>query len=205
MDLNNEEERQQYEDDDYISPSQASKLVNVARSTINYWIRNYGLKTKKSPGGRYKILYSDFKAFLKFNGKNQGVKIRRNSSKYKIAVIDSAKIYQDNYNNWLGEQYQVKIINDISKGLKSLKRFMPHIIIFEVVLDNNIDGFKILEDIKNEISLSSSIVFIISKKYDEEDVVHGFELGVRDYVKKPVGKNELKARINNILRNIIDM
>ncbi len=202
MDLNKEEEKQ-YEDDDYISPSQASKLVNVARTTINYWIRNYGLKTKKSPGGRYKILYSDFKAFLKFNSKNQGVKIRRSTAKYKIAIIDSAKSYQDNYSSWLSDEYEVRVINNISKGLRNLKRFKPNIIIFEVALENNADGFKVLEDIKNEISLGSSIVFVISKKYDEEDVVRGFELGVRDYVKKPIGKNELKARIKNILRNII--
>lgn len=202
---NSEEDEKQYEDDDYISPAEASAVINVARTTINYWIRKYGLKAKISPGGRYKILYKDFKSFLKFHGKNQGIKIKRHSSKYKIAIIDSVKSTRENYETWLSSEYQVKSINNIEKAIKDLKRFMPNIIIFEVMLDAKIDGFQLLEDIKNEISLSSAIVFIISKKYDEDDVVRGFELGARDYVKKPVGKNELKSRIRNILRNIIDM
>ena len=199
------EEPKQYEDDDYISPSEASAMINVARTTVNYWIRKYGLKAKTSPGGRYKILYGDFKAFLKFHSKNQGIKIKRHNSKYKIAIIDTAKNTRDNYETWLSNEYQIKSINNIERTIKDLKKFIPHIIIFEIMLDGKMDGFKLLEDIKNEILLSSSIVFIVSKKYDEEDVVRGFELGARDYVKKPVGKNELKARIKNILRNIIDI
>ncbi len=198
-------QKEQYEDEDYISPSQAAKVVNVSRTTINYWIRNYNLKAKTSPGGRYKILYKDFKVFLKFYGKNQGFRIKKYNPKYKIAIIEPSKHTRDNYENWLSDEYQVKSINNIEKTIKELKKFSPNIIILEILLDNDIDGFKLLEEIKNEISLSSSIVFVISKRYDESDVVKGFELGARDYVKKPISKGELQVRLKNILRNIIDL
>ncbi len=197
--------KEQYDDEDYISPSQAAKVINVSRTTINYWIRKYNLKAKTSPCGRYKILYKDFKVFLKFYGKNQGIRIKKHNPKYKIAIIEPSKNTRDNYEDWLSSEYTLKSINNIEKAIKELKKFIPNIIIFEIFLENDIDGFKLLEEIKNEISLSSSIVFIISKRYDESDVVRGFELGARDYVKKPIGKSELQVRLKNILRNIIDL
>ncbi len=196
---------EQFDDDDYISPSQAAKVVDVSRTTINYWIRNYNLKVKTSPGGRYKILYKDFKVFLKFHGKNQGIRIKKYNPKYKIAIIEPEKRIRDNYENWLSNEYRVKIINNIERSVKELKKFAPNIIIFEISLDNNLNGLKLLEEIKNEISLSSSIVFIISKRYDESDIIKGFELGARDYVRKPITKGELQVRLKNILRNIIDV
>lgn len=196
---------EQYEDEDYISPSQAAEVINVSRTTINYWIRKYNLKAKTSPGGRYKILYKDFKVFLKFYGKNQGIRIKKHNPKYKIAIIEPSKHTRENYENWLSDEYSVKSINNVAKPMKELKKFAPNIIIFEVLLDNHIDGFVLLDEIKNEISLNSAIVFIVSKRYDESDVVRGFELGARDYVKKPIGKSELQVRLKNILRNIIDL
>lgn len=199
------QQKEPYEDEDYISPSQAAKIVGVSRTTINYWIRKYNLKVKTSPGGRYKILYKDFKLFLRFYGKKQGIRIKKYNPKYKIAILEPSKNTRDNYEAWLSDEYTVKSINNIEKSIKELKKFVPNIIIFEIILDNDIDGFKLLEEIKNEIILNSSIVFIISKRYDESDIVRGFELGARDYVKKPIGKSELQVRLKNILRNIIDV
>ena len=41
-----------YDDEDLLSPSDAAKIVGVSRTTVNYWIRNYGLKAQVSPGRR---------------------------------------------------------------------------------------------------------------------------------------------------------
>ena len=52
-----------YDDDDMLSPIDAAKIVGVSRTTVNYWVRHYGLKADVTPGKRYKIRYADLKAF----------------------------------------------------------------------------------------------------------------------------------------------
>lgn len=196
-----------YDDDDLLSPSDAAKLVGVARTTVNYWIRNYGLKTQVTPGRRYKIKYSDFKLFLDFNqNKNRKEKkIKRRTIKYKIAILEPILVTRKNYIEWLKDDYDIICITDLAKPLRELKRIVPDIILMDINLIDDKVSFSTLEEIKKEMKLKNIPVIIITKNYSEDDVVSGLEKGACDYVKKPVGQNELKARIKNLLRFFIDI
>ena len=196
-----------YNDDDLLSPADAAKLVGVARTTVNYWIRYYGLKTQVTPGKRYKIKYSDFKLFLDFNkNKNRKEKkIKRGNLKYKIAILEPILVTRKNYIEWLKDDYDLICITDLAKPLRELKRIEPDIILMDVNLTEDKVSFSILEDIKREMKLRNVPIIIITKNYSEDDVVSGLEKGACDYVKKPVGQNELKARIKNLLRFFIDI
>lgn len=196
-----------YDDDDLLSPSDAAKLVGVARTTVNYWIRNYGLKTQVTPGRRYKIKYSDFKLFLDFNqNKNRKEKkIKRRTIKYKIAILEPILVTRKNYIEWLKDDYDIICITDLAKPLRELKRIVPDIILMDINLIDDKVSFSTLEEIKKEMKLKNIPIIIITKNYSEDDVVSGLEKGACDYVKKPVGQNELKARIKNLLRFFIDI
>ena len=196
-----------YDDDDLLSPSDAAKLVGVARTTVNYWIRNYGLKTQVTPGKRYKIKYSDFKLFLDFNqNKNRKEKkIKRRTIKYKIAILEPILVTRKNYIEWLKDDYDIICITDLAKPLRELKRIVPDIILMDINLIDDKVSFSTLEEIKKEMKLKNIPIIIITKNYSEDDVVSGLEKGACDYVKKPVGQNELKARIKNLLRFFIDI
>lgn len=196
-----------YDDDDLLSPSDAAKLVGVTRTTVNYWIRYYGLKTQVTPGRRYKIKYSDFKLFLDFNqNKNRKEKkIKRRTIKYKIAILEPILVTRKNYIEWLKDDYDIICITDLAKPLRELKRIVPDIILMDINLIDDKVSFSTLEEIKKEMKLKNIPVIIITKNYSEDDVVSGLEKGACDYVKKPVGQNELKARIKNLLRFFIDI
>ena len=196
-----------YDDDDLLSPSDAAKLVGVARTTVNYWIRYYGLKAQVTPGRRYKIKYSDFKLFLDFNqNKNRKEKkIKRRTIKYKIAILEPILVTRKNYIEWLKDDYDIICITDLAKPLRELKRIVPDIILMDVNLTDDKVSFSTLEEIKKEMKLKNIPIIIITKNYSEDDVVSGLEKGACDYVKKPVGQNELKARIKNLLRFFIDI
>ena len=194
-----------YDDDDLLSPIDAAKLVGVSRTTVNYWIRYYGLKADITPGKRYKIKYSDFKIFLAFNKKEKQMKLKRKTLRYKIAIIEPTLITRKNYIEWLKDDYDIVCVSNLIKPLKELKKISPDIILMDINLSEDKDYFYILDEIKGEIKLRNALIIIITKKYNEDDVVNGFERGACDYVKKPVGQNELKARIKNLLRFFIDI
>ncbi|PTY39594.1 response regulator [Brachyspira hampsonii] len=194
-----------YDDDDMLSPIDAAKIVGVSRTTVNYWVRHYGLKADVTPGKRYKIRYADLKAFLAFNNKEKRIKLKRKQSKYKIAIIEPMEITRKNYLEWLKDDYDVTCISNLASPLKELKKISPDVILMDINLSDDKDYFYIIDEIKKELSLRISLIIIITKRYNEDDVVNGLEKGACDYVKKPVGQNELKARIKNAIRFYVDV
>ena len=194
-----------YEDDDLLSPIDVSKILGVSRTTVNYWVRHYGLKADLTPGKRYKIRYADLKVFLAFNKREKRVKLKRKVSKYKIAIIEPIEITRKNYLQWLKNDYEVSIVSNLTNPLNELKKILPDIILMDINLSDDKDYFYLLDEIKKEISLRMALIIIITKKYNEDDVVNGLEKGACDYVQKPVGQNELNARIRNALRFYIDI
>ena len=104
-----------YDDDDLLSPIDAAKLVGVSRTTVNYWIRYYGLKADITPGKRYKIKYSDFKIFLAFNKKEKQMKLKRKTLRYKIAIIEPTLITRKNYIEWLKDDYDIVCVSNLIK------------------------------------------------------------------------------------------
>lgn len=201
--MNNEEII--FEDEDFLSTIEAAKVVGVSRTTINYWIINYGLKADVTPGKRYRIRYIDLKIFLALNKRDKRIKLKRKSSKYKIAIIEPTVITRKNYIEWLKGDYDIECISNLIKPLRELKKISPDIILMDINLSEDKDYFYIIDEIKKEIKLRTALIIIITKKYNEDDVVSGLEKGACDYVKKPVGQNELKARIKNLLRFFIDI
>ncbi|TXJ35665.1 response regulator [Brachyspira aalborgi] len=201
--MNNEEII--FEDEDFLSTIEAAKVVGVSRTTINYWIINYGLKADVTPGKRYRIRYIDLKIFLALNKRDKRIKLKRKSSKYKIAIIEPTVITRKNYIEWLKGDYDIECVSNLIKPLRELKKISPDIILMDINLSEDKDYFHIIDEIKKEIKLRTALIIIITKKYNEDDVVSGLEKGACDYVKKPVGQNELKARIKNLLRFFIDI
>lgn len=194
-----------FEDEDFLSTIEAAKVVGVSRTTINYWIINYGLKADVTPGKRYRIRYIDLKIFLALNKRDKRIKLKRKSSKYKIAIIEPTVITRKNYIEWLKGDYDIECVSNLIKPLRELKKISPDIILMDINLSEDKDYFYIIDEIKKEIKLRTALIIIITKKYNEDDVVSGLEKGACDYVKKPVGQNELKARIKNLLRFFIDI
>lgn len=201
--MNNEEII--FEDEDFLLTIEAAKVVGVSRTTINYWIINYGLKADVTPGKRYRIRYIDLKIFLALNKRDKRIKLKRKSSKYKIAIIEPTVITKKNYIEWLKGDYDIECVSNLIKPLRELKKISPDIILMDINLSEDKDYFYIIDEIKKEIKLRTALIIIITKKYNEDDVVSGLEKGACDYVKKPVGQNELKARIKNLLRFFIDI
>lgn len=194
-----------YDDDDMLSPIDAAKIVGVSRTTVNYWIRHYGLKADVTPGKRYKIRYADLKVFLAFNKKEKRMRLKRKQSKYKLAIIEPIEITRKNYFEWLKDDYDTVCVSNLTGPLKELKKISPDIILMDINLSEDKDYFYLLDEIKKEVSLRTALIIIITKRYNEDDVVNGLEKGACDYVKKPVGQNELKARIKNSIRFYVDV
>ena len=108
---------------------------------------------------------------------------------YKIADIISSRLKE--------EKYTVDTSLDGEEGLYNALTGIYDLILLDVMLPK-VDGFEILKKIKEE-QISSKVIMLTAKGM-LEDKLHGFNIGVDDYITKPFGTAELLARVRAALR-----
>jgi len=84
-------------------------------------------------------------------------------------------------------------------GLSALQRWAeekPDLIVLEVNLPK-MDGFTVCQRIRRE---SETPIIMLTVRNEDDDVVHGLELGADDYITKPFSPRQLVARANAVLR-----
>lgn len=65
------------------------------------------------------------------------------------------------------------------------------------VMMPGLDGWELLEEIRRD---SDNPVIMLTARRDEEDRLHGFELGTDDYITKPFSSRELLMRVKALLK-----
>ena len=91
--------------------------------------------------------------------------------------------------------YEVEEAADGMEALEKLKNGRFDIAVMDVMMPD-LDGFSVCREMKKFTDVP---VLMLSARGEEYDRIHGFELGVDDYVVKPFSPRELMMRINVII------
>lgn len=94
--------------------------------------------------------------------------------------------------------YVVTTSEDGLDALSKIEVSAPDLVLTDTRL-SGIDGFELARRMKDRPELSTIPVVFLSSRKSVEDKVRGFELGVEDYLTKPIFVRELIARINMLL------
>jgi len=94
------------------------------------------------------------------------------------------------------EGFEILHLTKGENALLVIDDFKPNIILLDVNLQSNINGFEIAKKIR--LSNNLPIIFTTSRTLSE-DLVIGFSIGNVDYLKKPFGMRELTLRIQELL------
>ena len=126
------------------------------------------------------------------------------NSPTKILIVDDepdiVEILKYNLNN---EGYDVKSANNGLKAIEKAKKFIPDIILLDVMMPGQ-NGYDLTKEIKKD---SKVPIILLTAKGEVENRIKGLELGADDYLGKPFEPKELLLRIKNILtkKNKIDL
>ena len=93
--------------------------------------------------------------------------------------------------------FRVLIARDGDAGLELVRRERPRMVILDVGLPGERDGFEVCRVLRAE---GDCPVLFLTARDDEIDRVLGLELGADDYVTKPFSPRELVARVRAVLR-----
>ncbi len=94
------------------------------------------------------------------------------------------------------EGHEVLEAHDGSEAVEIFQKMQPDIIIMDVMMPG-LDGFSAVREIRKTSDIP---VLILSARGEEYDRIHGFELGIDDYVVKPFSSKEIMMRVNAILK-----
>ncbi|MCB0118888.1 MAG: response regulator transcription factor [Anaerolineales bacterium] len=85
-------------------------------------------------------------------------------------------------------------------GLKKSYEIHPDLVILDIMMPG-LSGFDVCTRLRE---MSSVPVLMLTARTNENDMLHGFSVGVDDFVKKPFNKNEFEARVRALLRRSND-
>jgi len=100
----------------------------------------------------------------------------------------------------LSEKYYCSTAFDGLEALEKVKTTDFDLITSDIMMPI-IDGFEFRQLLNKENTYKNIPFILISAKTLEEDKIKGFQLGIDDYIVKPFNKNELIARVDNLIEN----
>ncbi len=112
-----------------------------------------------------------------------------------LIVDDEVKIREMIKKYAVYEGYQVFEAGDGFKAVAMVKDNDYDLIVMDVMMPG-LDGFSAVRDIRK---IKNIPVIMLSARGEEYDRIHGFEVGVDDYVVKPFSVKELMMRISAVL------
>ena len=95
-----------------------------------------------------------------------------------------------------GSEFTLQEAKDGHSGLAAAATFRPDVILLDLGLPD-IDGIEVINNIRE---WSSVPIIVLSVREREDDKVAALDAGADDYLTKPFGVSELKARIRAALR-----
>lgn len=118
----------------------------------------------------------------------------------KVLIIEDDKFLAKMLAKMLESQkHQALLAVNGKEGLEKAAEQKPDLILLDIMLPD-IDGFDVLQKIKNDQSLQNSPVVIMSNLGQPEDVAQGKKLGAVDHlVKSDFSLDEVGEKINKYL------
>jgi two-component system KDP operon response regulator KdpE len=119
-----------------------------------------------------------------------------NGSARLLLVEDDAATRDAVTRNLEAHGFSVTATGDASEALRRWDSERPDLILLDLGLPD-LDGSVVVRRVRRE---ATTPILILSARADERDKVASLEAGADDYVTKPFGMDELRARIGALLR-----
>lgn len=115
----------------------------------------------------------------------------------KLLVVDDEERIRSmirKYGEFEGHEIEEAV--DGMDAIEKCKQAEYDLIIMDIMMPN-LDGFSAVKEIRKDVQTP---VIMLSARGEEYDRIHGFEIGVDDYVVKPFSPRELMMRVSAILK-----
>mgnify|MGYP000710009859 FL=1 len=123
-------------------------------------------------------------------------------NKYKVLIVDDIP---ENIQT-LGEMIKdfdldVKIAEGGQEAIDIIDSYTPDIILLDLMMPR-VNGWDVIEHVREKYSKNAMVIIVVSLLNNKDNIDECYELGVNDYITKPVIKARLTSSIESHLRNL---
>lgn len=115
----------------------------------------------------------------------------------KILLVEDDLSLSKSVYDFLKSFAEVKQVFDGEEGLYEAEMGIYDLILLDLMLPEK-DGFEVLKELRDQ--KIDTPMLIMTAKESLDDKMHGFDIGADDYLTKPFYLDELKARIQALLK-----
>jgi CheY-like chemotaxis protein len=94
---------------------------------------------------------------------------------------------------------EVSVVRNGREALERVQHSRPDLVLLDCVMPD-LDGFEVAAALKGNPATQDIPIIFMTARVRIEDKVRGLELGAEDYLIKPVRREEILARVRNVLR-----
>ena len=123
---------------------------------------------------------------------------RESDAEALILLADDNADMREYLRRLLSEQYEVIAVADGDAALNSARNRRPDLILSDVMMPQ-LDGFGLLQAVRDDEGLRRIPVILLSARAGEESRIEGIQSGADDYLVKPFSARELLARVKSHL------
>lgn len=121
------------------------------------------------------------------------------SDKPQIMIVDDNKDLRFFMSSSLGDDYRVLEVADGERALEAFDMALPDLVISDIMMPG-IDGFELIEKIRDNRKMSNIPIIIVSARTSEDDKVRCLELGADAYITKPFSGHYLKLQVDKLIQ-----
>lgn len=123
-------------------------------------------------------------------------------NKYKVLIVDDIP---ENIQT-LGEMIKdfdldVKIAEGGQEAIDIIDSCTPDIILLDLMMPR-VNGWDVIDRVRKKYSKNEMVIIVVSLLNNKDNIDECYELGVNDYITKPVIKARLTSSIESHLRNL---
>ena len=114
----------------------------------------------------------------------------------KILIVDDSAVQAAQLKSILEDEYDVSIAQTAEDGLRRVNSENVSLVLLDVVMPG-MDGFDLCRKIRDKVDCP---ILFVTAKTEENALMEGLGMGGDDYICKPFGIGELRARVAAHLR-----
>lgn len=125
--------------------------------------------------------------------------------KYKVLIVDDIPDNINTVTDMIKDfDLDVKTANGGKDAIELVDSFKPNIILLDLMMPG-VNGWDVIDYVRSKYSKTDMAIIVVSLLSNKDNIDECYELGVNDYVIKPILKarlvSSLDAHLKNIARN----
>ena len=123
-------------------------------------------------------------------------------NKYKVLIVDDIP---ENIQN-LGEMIKdfdldVKIAEGGQEAIDIIDSYTPDIILLDLMMPR-VNGWDVIEHVREKYSKNEMVIIVVSLLNNKDNIDECYDMGINDYITKPVIKARLTTSIESHLKDL---